>query len=179
MDKKEFWQLLEAAKDKAKGSQTLQEQTLIASLAQHSPEQIIEFECILRECLIEADHFNIMAAQKILNGYVTDDSYLYFRCWLIGQGEKVFLEALRDADTLAKVAEEPYSEFEALLYVATKAYEKHTGKKEEDNEDSFPREVARTRGLDYDSSSETKGDDWAENQLPKMLPKLWKKFGAA
>jgi hypothetical protein len=178
MDKKEFWQLIETAKETSKGNQTLQEQTLINSLAQHSPEQIIEFECILREYLLEADHFNIMAAQKILNGYVTDDSYLYFRCWLIGQGEEVFTHALRNADTLATVVQDPYLEFEALLVVATLAYEKRISRKEEDDEESFPRGVASARGLHYDFGAETKGEDWTENQLPKLLPKLWKKFGA-
>ncbi|WP_026879745.1 DUF4240 domain-containing protein [Hymenobacter norwichensis] len=178
MDKKEFWQLIEAAKEISKGNQALQEQALINSLAQLSPEKIIEFECILREYLIEADHFNVMAAQKILNGYVTDDSYLYFRCWLVGQGEVVFTSALRNPDALATVVQEPYLDFEELLYVATQAYEKRTGTKEEDNEATFPRDIAHSRGLDYDYGSVTKGEDWTENQLPKMLPKLWKKFGA-
>jgi hypothetical protein len=177
MDKKEFWHLIEAAKETSKGNQALQEQTLINSLAQLSPEQIIEFECILREYLIEADHFNVMAAQKILNGYVTDDSYLYFRCWLVGQGEAVFTNALRNPDTLATVVQEPYLEFETLLVVATKAFEKLTGTTEDDAaEGVFPRDIAHSRNLNYDS--ETKGDDWTENQLPKILPKLWKKFGA-
>lgn len=179
MDKKEFWQLIEAAKETSKGNQLQQEQTLINSLAQLEPEQIIEFECILREYLMEADHFNVMAAQKILNGYVTDDSYLYFRCWLVGQGEAIFTNALRNPDTLATIVQEPYIDFEELLYVATMAFEKCTGTKEEDAQEGvFPRDVAHSRGLDYDSGSETKGEDWTENQLPKMLPKLWKKFGA-
>ncbi|WP_375433781.1 DUF4240 domain-containing protein [uncultured Hymenobacter sp.] len=178
MDKREFWQLIESAKEVSKGDQTRQEQALINSLAQYEPQQIVEFECMLREYLIEADDFNVMAAQKILNGYVTDDSYLYFRCWLIGQGETVFTNALRNPDTLATVVQAPYQDFEELLYVATAAYEQHTGKKaDDDTEDAFPRSVASARGLDYDSGSATKGEDWTENQLPKMLPKLWKKFG--
>lgn len=175
MDKAEFWQLLEAAKTAAHGDQTMQEQVLISSLAKREPAQIVEFECLLREYLLEADHFNIMAAQKILDGYVSDDPYLYFRCWLIGQGEQVFTEALRDADTLAAVIDAPYQDFEELLYVATTAFEQRTGI-QEDESGTFPRDIARARGLGYDSGSETKGNDWTENQLPKMLPKLWKKF---
>jgi len=177
MDKKEFWQLIEAAKETSKGNQELQAQALISNLAQHDPVQITEFECLLREHLLEADHFNIMAAQKILNGYVTDDSYLYFRCWLVGQGEAVFTNALRSPDTLATIVQDPYLDFEALLTVATTAFSKRTGKAEED--ETFPREVCLARGLDYDFGTETKGEDWTENQLPKLLPKLWKKFGVA
>jgi len=53
-------------------------------------EQIIEFEIIFRRLIIEVDEFKIMGAQKIIEGYVSDDSYLYFRCWLIGKGEKIY-----------------------------------------------------------------------------------------
>lgn len=177
MDKTTFWQILESAKLEARGDQQVQEQALISSLEKLEPEQIIEFECLLRAYLIEADHFNIIAAQKIIDGYVSDDPYLYFRCWLVGQGEAVFAAAVDKPDTLAAVLDAPYQDFEELLYVATAAFKKRTGKTEED--ETFPREVALARGLDYDSGSETKGEDWTENQLPKMLPKLWKKFGVA
>ncbi|WP_185816786.1 DUF4240 domain-containing protein [Hymenobacter metallilatus] len=177
MDKTEFWELIESAKTRAKGNQNLQEQLLISSLAKRSPEQIIEFECILREYLIAADDFGILAAQKIIDGYVTDDSYLYFRCWLIGEGQQVYQNALRAPDTLAAVVEEAYLDFEALLVVADSAFEECIGQEAEAG--SSPRDIALARGLDYDSGSETKGEDWTENQLPKLLPKLWKKFGAA
>jgi hypothetical protein len=174
MDKKEFWQLIDDAKKASGGDQTLQEKELISGLEKLAPEEIVEFECILREYLIEADDFGIMAAQKILDGYVSDDGYLYFRCWLVGQGESVFRAALDKPDTLAAVLDAPYQDFEELLYVATVAFQKRTGKLEED--ETFPREIAAARGLDYDSGSVTKGEDWTESQLPKLLPKLWKKF---
>ncbi|MDF7812841.1 DUF4240 domain-containing protein [Hymenobacter sp. YC55] len=177
MDNNEFWWLIDKAKEKSKGNRTLQEQLLISSLTECLLDEIVEFECILREYLIEADDFKIIAAQKIIDGYVIDDPYLYFRCWLIGQGREVFMSALHDPDTLADVMDEPYQDFEELLYVATAAYEQRTGKKEnDDKEDVFPRGVASARGLDYDFGSFTKGDDWTEEQLPTMFPRLWAKF---
>jgi hypothetical protein len=116
-----------------------------------------------------------MAAEKIIDGSVTDDSYIYFRCWLVAQGEKVFTEAVRNPDSLADVpAVDMFVEFEPLLYVATEAYKIRTGMKEEDA--SFPRDKASERGLNYDSGSETKGTDWTPEQLPTLLPKLWNKF---
>jgi hypothetical protein len=177
MNKTEFWKIIESAKAEAQADQQIQEQVLVDSLEKLELEQIIEFECILREYLLEADHFNIMAAQKIIDGYVSDDPYLYFRCWLIGQGEAVFTNALQNPDTLVSVVDDPYQDFEALLYVTTTAFEKRTGRAE--NDETFPRAIAAERGLNYDFGDETKGEDWTENQLPKMLPKLWKKFGAA
>jgi len=181
MDKQEFWRLINDSREKSEGDQELQEQLLIDGLKAHTPDQIVEFESILREYLIEADDFKIIAAQKIIEGSVSDDSYLYFRCWLIVQGDTVFLNALDDPDTLADVIEELYSEFdevlefEELLYVATTAFEQRTGR-EEDEDDTFPRAVASTRGLEYDFNVVTKGKDWTEEQLPMMFPKLWEKF---
>ncbi|MCB2406784.1 DUF4240 domain-containing protein [Hymenobacter lucidus] len=175
MDTKEFWQLIEATKQAAAGNQARQEQLLIARLAEQEPDSIIDFECLMRQYVIEADDFRIMAAQKIIDGYVSDDPYLYFRCWLVAQGEAVFRAALQQADSLAQVVEEPYQDFEQLLYVATIAFSERTGKTAED--DTFPRALAAARGLDYGSGSVTKGEDWTDNQLPKLLPRLWKKFG--
>ncbi|TGE21657.1 DUF4240 domain-containing protein [Hymenobacter aquaticus] len=171
----EFWQLIAASRAAAAGNQTAQADFLSEQLATLEPAQIIEFECRLRENLREADDYGILAALKIMDGYVSDDSYLYFRAWLVGQGEAVFRSALQQADSLAQVAQEGYQEFENLLYVATEAFGRRTGRPAED--ESFPRSVAAERGLDYDLGSETKGTDWREEQLPKLLPRLWKKFG--
>ncbi|MVN76337.1 DUF4240 domain-containing protein [Hymenobacter sp. HMF4947] len=147
---------------------------MIKSLERYEPAQIIEFECLLRQQILAADDFKIIAAQKIIRGSVSDDSYLYFRCWLIGQGEETFTKAVYNPDSLADIdTEEVYPDFESLLYVATQAYHHKTGKKEED--ETFPRAIAIERGLDYDGATETKGEDWEEEQLPTLLPKLWAK----
>ncbi|MBJ6145899.1 DUF4240 domain-containing protein [Hymenobacter sp. BT559] len=174
MNKEEFWRVIDFAHQQAKGNEQVFESLLIKNLGQYSPEGIVEFECLLEQQLLDADDFKIMAAQKIIEGSVTDDSYLYFRCWLISQGKSVFEEVLRNPDSLASIdTEGAIAEFEPLLYVATQAYENKTGKKEEDA--SFPRSVASARGLNYDSAAGTKGEDWTEEQLPTLLPKLWAK----
>ncbi len=175
MNKEEFWRVIDFANQQAKGDEQLFENLVVQSLSHYSPEGIIEFECLLAQQLLDADDFKIMAAQKIIEGSITDDSYLYFRCWLICQGRKVFEETLRNPDSLATIDTEGIvAEFEPLLYYSTQAYENKTGKREED--ESFPRSVASARGLSYDSATETKGEDWTEEQLPALLPKLWAKY---
>jgi len=175
MDKQEFWRLIDFAHQQANGDEQLFENLLGKSLGQYPPEEIIEFECLLEQQILAANDFKVMAAQKIIEGSVTDDSYLYFRCWLISQGKNVFEEAIRNPDSLSNIdTEGTVAEFEPLLYVATQAYRNKTGKKEED--ESFPRGVASKRGLNYDSAIETKGQDWTEEQLPTLLPKLWAKY---
>ena len=175
MDKSEFWRIIDFARLHAQEDSQRQELLLVKGLEQYSAENIIEFECLLRQTIIDADDFKVMAAEKIMEGSVSDDSYVYFRCWLIGQGEQVFTEALRNPDSLVTVVTaETTTDFEALLYVTTQAYQHKTGKGEED--DSFPRNIAAKRGLDYDFGSQTKGQDWTPEQLPTLLPRLWEKF---
>jgi hypothetical protein len=175
MNQVEFWQIIDTASQVANGDAELLEAKLEEALAQHSPNDIIDFELLLRKYILEADDFRIMAAQKIIQGWVSDDPYLYFRCWLISQGEQVYFEALRNPDFLAELdATEDNTDFESLLYVATEAFRVSTSNDEED--DSFPRSIALDRGLDYDGPTETKGEDWTEEQLPTLLPKLWAKF---
>jgi hypothetical protein len=175
MNQVEFWQLIDTANLVANGDAELLEVKLVEALAQHSPKDIIDFECLLRKYILEADDFQIMAAQKIIQGWVSDDPYLYFRCWLIAQGEDAYFNTLRNPDFLADIdTTEDNTDSEFMLYVATEAYRIKTGSDEEDN--SFPRSVAYEQGLDYDGPIETKGEDWTEEQLPTLLPKLWAKF---
>ena len=176
MDKQEFWKIINYSFDKSNHDKSLQEKIIIEKLKTYSADQIVEFELIFRQFVIDADDFKIMAAEKIIEGWVTDDPYLYFRCWLIGQGEKTFTETLKNPDFLADLVDKQTStNFEELMYVATTAFEQKTGKKEED--ESFPRDVAFKKGLSYDfGTPPTKGTDWTEEQLPKLYPKLWAKF---
>ena len=174
MNQAEFWQLINTAHQQAAGDPEQQETQLIEALTNCLPADIIDFERILRCYILKADDFRIIAAQKIIQGYVSDDPYLYFRCWLIGQGSEVYFEVLRNPDSLAELdVTEDNTNFEALLYVATDAFATVTGQEEDD---TFPRDVVREEGLTYDGLTETKGEDWTEEQLPTLLPKLWAKF---
>ena len=178
MDKQEFWKIINYSFNKSQQNSSSQEKLIIEKLAAYSAEQIIDFEIILRQTINQADDFKVVAAEKIIEGWVTDDPYLYFRCWLIGQGENTFNETLKNPDFLADIVDkQTETNFESLLYVATEAYKIKTGKKEED--ESFPRDVAMERDpqLDYDMGAPpTKGTDWKTEDLPKLYPRLWAKF---
>ncbi len=178
MDKQEFWEIIDYSFSKSQQNSSLQEKLIIEKLATYSAEQIIDFEIILRQTINQADDFKVVALEKIIEGWVTDDPYLYFRCWLIGQGEHTFNETLKNPDFLADIVDKKTeTSFESLLYVATEAYKIKTGKTEEDK--SFPRDVAMKRDpqLDYDMGAPpTKGTDWKTEDLPKLYPRLWAKF---
>ena len=170
-----FWALIDEAVKSSNGNNSLKEDYLTTELEKLSLDEIKDFELAFRKCVIDADDFNVMAAQKIIDGYVSDDTYLYFRCWLIGQGQTVYSETLKNPDYLANLVNEgDECDWEGIMYLATKAYSQKTGKEEDE---TFPRDVAIEMGLDYDfGAPPTKGTDWTEEQLPTLLPKLWAKF---
>lgn len=176
MDQIEFWRIIEYSKTHSNHSYDKQVELLLNVLFEYAPDQIIEFEKILRHFVIEADDFKVMAAEKIIEGWVSDDSYLYFRCWLISQGQETFEETLKSPEYLADIVYKGINtQFEDLLYVTTRAFIQKTGKTNED--ETFPRSVAYKNGLDYDyGAPPTKGTDWVTEQLPTLYPKLWAKF---
>ncbi len=177
MDKKEFWKIINYAHQKSGNDLGLKSQLMIDKLSTYSKEQIIDFEVILRQLLDESDDFKIMAAQKIMTDYVSDDSYLYFRCWLISEGESTFNKTMKDVDYLSNVvSEDTEPDFEYLLLVATEAFAKKTGKSIDEEDETFPRGMADGRAVNYNLSPITKGTDWTEEQLPQLYPKLLSKF---
>ena len=58
--------------------------------------------------------------------------------------------------------------------MSDKAYSIVTGKQTED--ETFPRAFAQKKGLFYDSNTDIKGNEWTDTDLPKIAPKLCKKF---
>lgn len=176
LDEMEFWKIIDFSYNAAKGDLELQDQIIIKKLSAYTPEEIIDFEIILCKKLIEANDFKILAANKIIDSWVSDDGFLYFRLWLISLGRETFEQTLKNPDYLASVVGKGVlPEFEHLLYASTQAYKNRTGKQKEDN--AFPRDVAFAQGLNYDDGGPpTTGKDWKEDELPKLYPKLWEKF---
>ncbi|MEV0472611.1 DUF4240 domain-containing protein, partial [Streptomyces prunicolor] len=75
--------------------------------------------------------WDLWGAAWVLLGGASDDSFDYFRCWLIGQGREVYEGAVHDPDSLADLIddfdEEIDGDGEELGYAADEAYEQLTG----------------------------------------------------
>jgi hypothetical protein len=181
MDTIYFWQIMDYAFTKAKFNNILKKQIILDQLTKLTPAQIQEFEIIFQQMNLKANTWNNMAAQTIIEGGSSDDRFYYFRCWLISLGRHNFEEVLKNPDYLADIdipinKEHNYGEvlFEELIPLSDRAYSIVTGKQAEDS--SFPRALAQEKGLFYDSRGETKGTEWTDEELPKIAPKLYKKF---
>ena len=68
------------------------------------------------------------AAGIMMEAGCSDDSFSDFRMWLIAQGKEVYLNALKDPDSLSGVTLYGYCSFEALGYISSQVYSAMKGK---------------------------------------------------
>lgn len=167
-----FWKLIEHSNTQQIDAD-LHLENLIVQLSELSNEDILDYEYRLREVLEECNKYSVLAAAKIIEGYVSDDSFLYFRCGLIAHGKDFFYKSLENIDHLVDVNMDILEIGEDYLYISDDAFIKKNG---EDVVHPLPRETASSY-LDYNTNLSIKGEDWKEEDLPKLYPKLWEKFG--
>ena len=106
-------------------------------LRRYDIEDIIEWELIFCEYRNAAYRNYLWAASSALGAHDTDDGFIDFRSWLISRGKEVYMNALRDPDSLATV---PYEgedlNFEDFANIAQDIYEeKRFGTDESDDID--------------------------------------------
>lgn len=164
-----FWELIEKARVDSHGNLYKQVEIITDRLSMRQENEIIGFECMLRDQLMRAFHYNVMAVQKIVEGSVSDDSFLYFRCKLILHGRMTFENAINNPNHISEQID-PKVSGEPLLTVSDKAFEMRFGT---DTEKVLPRDYA-SEVIDYDfGEHEIQGKDWNEEDIPKRFSKLW------
>lgn len=167
-----FWQLINQSKDQVK--YTLQEHisNLTKLLSTKSEQEIYGFEYTFREIIMKSNHYNIMAMTKIIDGVVGDDNFLYMRCRLVLAGKDIYYNSINNPDST--VDEFTFDEDgESLLYVADSAFQSKFGS---DTDKDLPRDYAGGV-ISYDNPAyEILGNDWQEEALLSMYPKLCDKY---
>lgn len=118
MTKMRFWELMDEFRDKSNGDNELFLQSAHEYLNNCNIEEVYYFGGYLG-AYIESVNESIWIdmACKVINGYVSDDTGLYFTLWLISQGEEILLKALVDPDSLTEIPNIPFgnAEFELLM----------------------------------------------------------------
>ncbi len=163
MTEEEFWNLIEKSREESGGCEA-QAATLAWLLSGLSAEAIQSFDDIFAAKRAEAYRWDLWGAAYLISGGCSNDGFEYFRCWLIGQGREVFMNALENPDSLADVLPDDEDDFECedLLYAADRAHEDLMG-------EALP---PRT----YSVPSEPLGSRWDEDNLAGMFPRLAAKF---
>ena len=148
IDKDGFWTLLEETKQYFGQDTRSSAEWLKKQLRAMGPEEALRFHAFEHCYNDAADRYGLWnAAAVMIEDGCTDDGFLDFRAWLIAQGKAVYMNGLKDPDSLAAV--EPYNgcSFESLSYVGHDAYEALTGKSAYDADlpEPLKRELATAR----------------------------------
>jgi len=167
-DEKWFWDIIDQSRGSTKKiSHDRQIKNLTKVLSSLSGDEILQFNNRFHLLLKQCYTWDLWGAAFIINGGCSDDTFDYFRSWLIGQGKQAFYDAVADPETLKDILKpkEDYA-WEGLEYAAPEAYEKVTGKEMEVVDSTG--EVTQEHG--------PLGKKWNENELPDLFPKLWRAF---
>lgn len=169
-----FWHIIERAAQ-SDHDPDAHEEALRAALRELSLEEIISFEVAFRRYLNNAYTWDLWGAASAVHGGCSDDSFEYFRRWLVSKGRDVYEGALVDPDSLAQLDVRPGPdgvwEFETIYYVALQIFQEKDG--EGDVRDYSEREA----GFGGPGPS---GEPFEDNEehLARRYPKLWRRFGA-
>lgn len=170
MDETEFWEIVDSTRDAADGDPEEHADLLVERLAQLDPDAVLDFARHFETRFARAFRWDLWGAADIMLGGADDESFDYFRCWLIGQGRHVFEGALHAPDDLAFLVGEfdPETDGDAedLGYAADEAYEQLTAVRLPDLE--LPvQEAPEGEQPDFDD----------ESAMAARYPQLWARFG--
>lgn len=176
MEKKKFWRFIEESRE------FNQAEWLTEKLAQRGLEEVVDFEFIFQQLMNASYQSRLWGAAFVLMGGCSDDTFDYFRGWLIGQGEEIYNRVIEDPEFLAEyihednLDEEGFPQNEELLSVGLDAYTLiKTGDTEWDD-DTYDEllEALDKKGLLAAPDIEF---DWEEDDLDTLFPALWERFG--
>jgi hypothetical protein len=166
-----FWQLIEKAKKSSKDDFGASCENLTEYLIEYSVDDIISFDNILSKKIKQATTYEMLLACFIINSYISDDTFEYFCCWLVGQGKKDYDTAVDDPNhfcNLLEKGDEKNQNGEYLTTVAVQAFEEKTHK---DSDEFYDRleyyeepEIRRLTTIDKEDYRKT---------LPLLFDKFW------
>jgi Protein of unknown function (DUF4240) len=127
LSEKYFWEIISLLDWSKEEDDDAVVEPAVAHLAAGPVRHILEFEDILSEKLYTLDSrtFAMHIGENAWSPdrYFSVDNFLYARCCVIANGEAFYQQLLSDPASMPKDLT-----FEALLYIASEAYERKTGK---------------------------------------------------
>jgi hypothetical protein len=169
MDETEFWEIVDRTREAADGDPDEHADLLVDRLAQLDPDAVIDFARHFETRFARAFRWDLWGAADIMLGGADDETFDYFRCWLIAQGRHVFEGALNAPDDLADLVEEfdpdTDGDAEGVGYAADEAYEQLTGVRLPDLGLPEP-DAPEGESIDMDD----------EHTMSERYPQLWERF---
>lgn len=172
MPETRFWSLIDQSQSDNPDQQI---EKLRASLSQLTADDVVAFEATFDELMQRSYRWDLWGAAYVAMGGASDDSFEYFRLWLIARGQNSFNQVLDDPDLLAGIApsEPELMEFEDFAHVAPNVWASKTRQSWEE----MPHLASFFNPVGYGSPA---GEEFPEDagELAKRYPKLWQRFGA-
>jgi hypothetical protein len=164
----EFWLLIDTSRERAKGSSRRQEVILREMLRKLAADDIAEFNVRYDNLIRKAYHWDLWGAAYIIGGGCSDDGFWDFRSWLVSRGQTIYEAALRNPESLIRVVsrEDPDRDSKGFLNPAIFVWAEMKGRPAED-----------CPGLGSNLGETPTGEEWADDKLPRMFPRLWGEFG--
>ncbi len=109
MDESRFWSIFEPVSAIPGEEVEQQEEALARQLSELSDEDLIAFQATYERLHALAYRWDLWEVAFHTGGGCSDDSFAYFRNWLIGRGRDAFYAVLENPDNLADhpMGEEP------------------------------------------------------------------------
>jgi hypothetical protein len=123
-------------------------------------EKVLEFGREYTRKLIALNQWDLWAAGYVIAGGMSDDSFHYFRSWIIGKGETCYNTALSDPGSLGPYVDDPDVDNELLEYVAVEVLESR-GIKDDPRDD-----------VEGSADDEPVGTPFDEDTVEQKFPKL-------
>lgn len=168
MHKTQFWQLIDQSRLQATQLNQTHAQALTDLMHALPVSDVVDFENLFTHYFHQAYDWKLWGAAYLIHGGCSDDGFMDFRAWLIGQGEAMYKAVLGNPDVLAQSIDDEDDLFvlesQDIWSVASAVYQERTGKDSmgTDSNAEFP--------------SEPKGQPWQEDDLVRLLPNLAAKF---
>ena len=159
MSPDDFWSLVDASRG---GDVEEQSERLHELLVALPPEELVSSALHTEAAEEELNTWLVWAAGYLLAGGMSDDSFDYFRTWVVSRGRAVFEAAVQDPDSLASVEPDGDEDGESFGYVVHEVFEELTG---DELHDLLPdTEHAPPRGEPFPEDDPA----WFRRHLPRL-----------
>jgi hypothetical protein len=157
-----FWSLIDQARGDSSAS--ARPERLAEILNRLSDDEILDFGHKFYEKVCDLNKWQLWAAGYVIAGGMSDDSFHYFRSWIVGKGRNTFEVAMKDPDEIGPYIDGDVDN-ELLEYVAVNILEERGIE-----EDPRDRSVRR-------ADEEPAGQSFEEDTVAEAFPKLTALFG--
>lgn len=106
MDKRIFWVIIEDTLENCNLNSKLQEELIKKQLHNFEYDELLDFQVICVGLMHGIYSFEIWAAALAILNECTDDSFTEFRGWLIAQGERAYMNAVNNPDSIYDIITE-------------------------------------------------------------------------